>query len=48
MTGLANPAVAQLGAALYAARRSGVPIEPLTDIHPSMSMRTPIGSRVTW
>lgn len=38
MSSLADPAVAQLGAALYAARRSGVPIEPLTDTHPGMSM----------
>lgn len=38
MTGLADPAVAELGAALYAARRSGVPIAPLTDARPDMSM----------
>ncbi len=39
MTGLSDTSVAELGAALYAARRSGVPIEPLTDAHPAMSMR---------
>lgn len=39
MTGLSDASVAELGAALYAARRSGVPIEPLTDAHPAMSMR---------
>jgi 2-keto-4-pentenoate hydratase len=39
MTGLSDTSVADLGAALYAARRSGVPIEPLTDAHPAMSMR---------
>ncbi len=39
MTGLPDTSVAELGAALYAARRSGVPIEPLTDTHPAMSMR---------
>jgi 2-keto-4-pentenoate hydratase len=38
MTGLSDTSVAELGAALYAARRSGVPIEPLTDAHPAMSM----------
>ena len=39
MTGLSDTSVAELGAVLYAARRSGVPIEPLTDTHPAMSMR---------
>ena len=39
MTGLSDASVAELGAALYAARHSGVPIEPLTDAHPAMSMR---------
>jgi len=39
MTGLSDTSVADLGASLYAARRSGVPIEPLTDAHPAMSMR---------
>jgi 2-keto-4-pentenoate hydratase len=38
LTVLSDAAVAELGAALYAARRSGVPIEPLTDAHPAMSM----------
>ncbi|HVB45899.1 MAG TPA: fumarylacetoacetate hydrolase family protein [Streptosporangiaceae bacterium] len=38
MTVLSAPAVSELGAALYAARRSGVPIEPLTDAHQGMSM----------
>ena len=38
MTVLSDAAVAELGAALYAARRSGVPIEPLTDARPAMSM----------
>lgn len=38
MTGLADRTVAELGAALYAARRSGVPIEPVTDSHPQMSL----------
>lgn len=38
MTGLSDPAVAEPGEALYAARRSGVPIEPLTDSHQGMSM----------
>ena len=36
---LPDAAVAELGAALHAARRSGVPIEPLTDAHRAMSMR---------
>lgn len=35
---LSDAAVAELGTALHAARRSGVPIEPLTDAHPAMSM----------
>jgi len=35
---LSDPAVAELGAALYAARRTGVPIEPLTDAHAAMSV----------
>jgi hypothetical protein len=39
MTGLSDTSVAELGAALYAARHSGVPIEPLTDAYPAMSMR---------
>ena len=39
MTGLSDTSVAELGAALYAARHSGVPIEPLTDTYPAMSMR---------
>ena len=39
MTGLSDTSVAELGAALYAARCSGDPIEPLTDAHPAMSMR---------
>jgi len=39
VTGLSDPAVAGLAAALYAARSSGVPIEPLTDSHPAMSVR---------
>jgi 2-keto-4-pentenoate hydratase len=39
MTGLSDTSVAGLGASLYAARRSGVPIEPLTGTHPEMSMR---------
>ena len=38
MTGLPDASVAELGAALYAARRTGVPIEPLTDAHPAMSV----------
>jgi hypothetical protein len=38
LTVLSDPAVAELGAALYAARRSGVPIEPLTDSHAAMSV----------
>lgn len=38
MTVLSEPAVAELGAALYAARRGGVPIEPLTDAHAAMSV----------
>ena len=38
MTGLSEAAVAELGASLYAARRAGMPIEPLTDAHPDMSM----------
>jgi len=39
VTGLSDPAVAELAAALYAARSSGVPIEPLTDSYPAMSVR---------
>lgn len=35
---LSDPVVSQLGEALYSARRSGVPIEPLTDTHEGMSM----------
>ncbi len=38
MTVLSDPAVAELGAALYAARRAGVPIEPLTDTHAALSV----------
>jgi len=38
MTALSDAAVAELGASLYEARRSGVPIEPLSDAHPSMSV----------
>ncbi len=38
MTGLSDAAVTGLGGALYDARRSGVPIEPLTDAYPGMSM----------
>ncbi len=38
MTVLSDPAVAELGAALYAARRAGLPIEPLTDTHSAMSV----------
>jgi 2-keto-4-pentenoate hydratase len=38
MTSLADPVVAELGEALYAARRSGVPIEPLTDSNQDMSV----------
>ena len=37
--GLPDASVAELGAKLYAARRSRVPIEPLTDAHPAMSVR---------
>jgi 2-keto-4-pentenoate hydratase len=39
VTGLSDGTVTELAAALYAARRSGVPIEPLTDAHPGMSMQ---------
>src|SRR5215470_5720963 len=35
---MSDPIIAELGASLYAARCSGVPIEPLTDAHPSMSV----------
>ncbi len=38
MTGLSDATVAELAAALHAARKSGVPIEPLTDSHPGMSV----------
>jgi 2-keto-4-pentenoate hydratase len=38
MAGLPDASVAELAAALYAARRSGVPIEPLTAAHPAMSV----------
>ncbi|HXP21767.1 MAG TPA: fumarylacetoacetate hydrolase family protein [Streptosporangiaceae bacterium] len=38
MTALADAVVASLGEALYAARRSGAPIEPLTDSHRDLSM----------
>ena len=36
MAGLSEATVTELGAALYRARRSGVPIAPLTDTHPGM------------
>jgi 2-keto-4-pentenoate hydratase len=36
--GLSDAVVAELGEALYAARRSGLPIEPLTDSHRDLSM----------
>jgi 2-keto-4-pentenoate hydratase len=39
MAGLSEATVTELGAALYRARRSGVPIAPLTDTHPGMSVR---------
>ena len=35
---MSDPTVAELGAALYAARHSGVPIEPLTDGHAGMTV----------
>src|SRR5260370_10901300 len=35
---MSDPAVAELGGALYAARRSGVPIDPLTDAHADLSV----------
>jgi 2-keto-4-pentenoate hydratase len=38
LTVMSDPAVAELGEALYGARRSGVPIEPLTDSHADMSV----------
>ncbi len=38
VTGLSDATVAELAAALHAARKSGVPIEPLTDSHPGMSV----------
>ncbi len=38
MTGLSDTSVAEMAAALCAARRSGIPIEPLTDAHPAMSV----------
>jgi len=38
MAALTDTEVTGLGEALYAARRSGVPIEPLTDSHQGMSM----------
>lgn len=38
MTVMSDLVVAELGAALYDARISGLPIEPLTDSHPDMSM----------
>ncbi len=38
MTILSDSDVAELAAALYGARRSGVPIEPLTDSHEGMSV----------
>src|SRR5258708_14084202 len=34
---MSDPSVAELGAALYAARRSGVAIEPLTDRHAGLT-----------
>ena len=38
MTVMSDSVVAQLGAALYEARRTGLPIEPLTDGYAGMSM----------
>jgi 2-keto-4-pentenoate hydratase len=38
LTVMSAATVAELGASLYAARRSGVPVEPLTDTHPGMSV----------
>jgi 2-keto-4-pentenoate hydratase len=38
VTGLPAATVTALGAALYDARRSGVPIEPLTDAYPDLSV----------
>jgi 2-keto-4-pentenoate hydratase len=38
VTGLSDAVVTELVAALYAARQTGVPIEPLTDAYPDMSM----------
>ena len=38
MTVLSDAAIAELGASLYAARHTGVPVEPLTDPHPDMSV----------
>src|SRR5258708_26917455 len=38
VTVMSDPVVAELGSALYAARRSGIPIEPLTDRHEGMSL----------
>src|SRR5271166_5092919 len=38
MAALTETEVTGLGEALYSARRSGVPIEPLTDSHQGMSM----------
>ena len=37
-TALDDSVVAGLGAALYDARRTGVPVEPLTDAHPGLSL----------
>jgi len=38
LTVMSGATVAEIGASLYTARRSGVPIEPLTDTHQGMSM----------
>lgn len=38
MTVLSEATVADLGAALHAARGSGIPVEPLTDTYPDMSV----------
>jgi 2-keto-4-pentenoate hydratase len=38
VAGLTDAAVAAFGDALYIARRSGIPIEPLTDAHPDLSV----------
>jgi len=38
MAGLSAAAAAELGAALYSARRSGTPVEPLTDTYAGLSV----------